>query len=230
MPTFLLRTLGGLALLRHGAVVESAAAQRKALALLAVIAAAGDAGIGREKVMALLWPESDMERARGSLKQMIHGLRRQLGAPSAILGTAELRLDADLVEGDVERFRRALAAGALEEAVELYGGPFLDGVHLEGAPEFERWAEGERAELARSFREALERLARAAAAAGDGDAAVGWWRRLQADDRTDGAAALGLIQALEARGDRAAALQHARIHEVLRADELGAGPDPAVAA
>ena len=230
MSTFFLRTFGGLALLREGAVVEAVAAHRKALALLAVVATAGDAGIGREKVMALLWPESDTERARGALKQMLHVLRRQLGASEAIQGTAELRLDGALVESDVDLFRRTLAKGDLEEAIRLYTGPFLDGVHLEGTPEFERWVDGERAELEGRYREALERLARAADTRGEHDRAVGWWRQLQAADRLNGRVAVGLISALDATGNRAAALQHARIHEMLLREELGAGPDPAVAA
>jgi DNA-binding SARP family transcriptional activator/TolB-like protein len=229
VPPFFLRTLGGLALLREGARAEPVAAQRKALALLAVLAASGDVGIGREKVMALLWPESDTERARGALKQMLHVLRRQLGVPEAIGGTAELRLDRTLVESDVELFRRALTGGDPEQAVRLYTGPFLDGVHLEGTPDFERWVDGERAELEGRYRETLERLARAADARGEHDRAVDWWRQLQAADRLDAQAAVGLIRALDAAGNRAAALQHARIHEMLLHDELGLGPDPAVA-
>lgn len=230
MPTFFLRTFGGLALMREGALFDAAAGHRKALALLAVLAASGDAGIGREKVMALLWPESDAERARGALKQMLHVLRRHLGAPEAIGGTAELRLDRTLVESDVDLFRRALAQGDLEEAVRMYAGPFLDGVHLEATPEFERWVDAERAELEGRYRDALQRLARAADARGEHDRAVGWWRQLQAADRLSGQAAVGLIRALDAGGNRAGALQHARIHEMLLREELDSGPDPAVVA
>jgi DNA-binding SARP family transcriptional activator len=102
-----LRTFGGLALQRDGTALDSVNAQRKALALLAVLAAAGAAGIGREKVMLLLWPESDADRARGALKQMLHTVRRQLGSADAILGTAELRLNPELIESDLARFRTA---------------------------------------------------------------------------------------------------------------------------
>jgi hypothetical protein len=91
LPMLQLRTLGGLALQRDGTLLDQVNAQRKALALLAVLAAAGASGLGREKVMLLLWPESDAGRARGALKQMLHILRRQLGSPDAILGTTELR-------------------------------------------------------------------------------------------------------------------------------------------
>ncbi len=60
---FHLRTFGGLALDRDGTLLDGA--QRKSLALLAVLAARPSKGVGRDRLMALLWPESDTEHARG---------------------------------------------------------------------------------------------------------------------------------------------------------------------
>jgi DNA-binding SARP family transcriptional activator/TolB-like protein len=225
-----LRTFGGLALCRDGTLLDQVNAQRKALALLAVLAAAGPAGMGREKVMLLFWPESDAGRARGSLKQMLHILRRQLGSPDAILGTTELHLNARYIVSDVARFRHAVESGDVEAAVALYDGAFLDGVHVDGAAEFHAWAEQQRTELERTFREGLEQLARSAEARGDRERAVAWWRRLQAADPMNGRVAVCLMEALEASGDRAAALRHARIHETLLREEWEIEPDPAVAA
>jgi adenylate cyclase len=227
---FQLRTLGGLALQRDGTLLDRVNAQRKALALLAVLAAAGAAGVGREKVMLLLWPESDTGRARGALKQMLHILRRQLGSPDAILGTTELHLNPGYVKSDVANFRTALDAGDFETAVLLYDGAFLDGVHVDGAPEFQAWAEQQRTELEGTFRTALERLARSAQARGDAERAIAWWRRLQAADPVNGRTAVCLMEALEVSGDRAAAIRHARIHETLLREAWGLEPDPAVAA
>jgi TolB-like protein/DNA-binding SARP family transcriptional activator/Tfp pilus assembly protein PilF len=225
-----LRTFGGLALQRNGSSLDTINAQRKALALLAVLAAAGDRGIGREKVMALFWPESDSARARNALKQMLHTIRTFLGAQDAILGTAELRLNPHHVDSDVQRFRDALEAGHPEEAVRHYEGAFLDGVFLEGSAEFDRWLEQQRSDLERSYRGALERLAVDAEAARDWKRAVGWWRRLQSSDPLDGIVAVRLMTALHEAGDRAAALQHARVHELLVREEWGLEPEPAVAA
>jgi DNA-binding SARP family transcriptional activator len=227
---FQLRTLGGLALQRDGTLLDQVNAQRKALALLAVLAAAGASGVGREKVMLLLWPESDAGRARGALKQMLHILRRQLGSPDAILGTTELHLNPRYVESDVARFRNALDSGDLEAAVSLYDGPFLDGVHVDGAPEFQEWAEQQRTELegASARRSSGWRARRRPAEMRN--VAVAWWRRLQAADPLNGRVAVCLMEALEASGDRAAALRHARIHETLLREEWGLEPDPAVAA
>jgi DNA-binding SARP family transcriptional activator len=54
-----LHTFGGCSVTRDGAPVDDLAGQRKALAFLAILAAAGERGISREKVLAHLWPESD---------------------------------------------------------------------------------------------------------------------------------------------------------------------------
>jgi DNA-binding SARP family transcriptional activator/TolB-like protein len=233
---FRLRTLGGLALERDGVPVESASAQRKALALLAVLARSDGAAVGgaggldRERLMALFWPESNEERARGALRQTLHVLRRELLSPDAITGAAVLRIDPGVVEADVQRFQAALAAGDLREAVGRYAGPFLDGVHIDGAPDFEHWAEVERAALARDYGGALWRLAQSAAEYGDHDLAAEWWRRAQNHDPLDARVVVKLMEALEQIGDRAAALRHADAHDALLQYELGASPDPNVSA
>ena len=217
-------TFGGLFLERDGVPVDQITAYRKSLALLAVIAAdhgvreaasGVGGGVSRERLTALLWPESDDEHARGSLKQAIHLLRRQLGEPGLVLGNAELRLNPERIESSVQLFLQGIRDSNLEEAVRHYRGPFLDGVHVSGAAEFERWAEERRTELALRYRETLESLARRAEHAGDATGSVKWWRRLQAADPFNGRVAVSLMQSLAASGDVAAAVQHARVHEVL---------------
>ena len=225
-----LQTLGGLSLQQVGATQPLIGNQRKALALLATLAAAGPAGLTRERVMALLWSDSSEERARGSLKQLLHTLRRQLGDADAILGQATLRLNCDFVHVDATRFRQAVLDADHASAVALYEGPFLDGVHVEGAAGFEAWVALERADLARLYVASLEAMAASGAARGDFVGAVAWWQRLQAVDPCNGRFAIGLMQALHASGDAAGALRHARVHEALVRGELGAPPDDQVMA
>jgi serine/threonine-protein kinase len=225
-----LRTFGGLALTSQSRVPSGAASQRRPLALLAVLAVGGAHPVSRERLQHLLWPESDEVRARRVLAQTLYALRRDLGDPAVVLGTAELRLNPELVTSDVAEFEHALAAGAYERMVVLYAGPFLEGVHLTDAPEFDRWAEDERTRLAQGTHRALERLARTAAQDGDAEVAAGWWRRLAVLDPLDTRAAVGLMEALAASGDTAGALRHARMHEALFREELDAPADPAVSA
>jgi len=223
-----LRVLGGLSLEQGDRPVEEFVTQRRALALLAVLACAGSRGLSRDRLMLLLWPESDTERARGSLKQLLHAMRKQLGDSPAVTGTVELRLNADAVESDVAEFRAALASGDDSAAVSAYGGPLLDGVHIDGADELERWAAAERGELERTYAEALERLALQAEDDGRHDQSIAYWRRLLQLDPLNGRVVAGVMRALDAAGDRAGALQQARAHEGLLQRELGAPPDPDV--
>ena len=226
-----LRTFGGCFLERDGVRLDGLSGQRKGLGLLALLAAAGDNGVGREVASAYLWPESDEARAAASLKQLVHSLRQQLGSPDVLLGPAALRLNPALVTSDLAEFRDALLRGDADAAVELYAGPFLDGFLIRGTDAFERWADAERAARAADFAAALETLAERAAARGDARGAVHWWRRRQGVDPLSGRVAVGLMRALDAVGDRAGALRHARIHEALLRQEVGpSAADPAVAA
>jgi tetratricopeptide (TPR) repeat protein len=106
----------------------------------------------------------------------------------------------------------------------------MDGFHLDGAPELARWIDEERGHRAMVCARALERLADEADRQGERHRASDWWRRRAALDPTDGRAALRLMQALAALGDRGGALQAARVYESLVRDELDAEPDAAVLA
>ena len=222
-----IKTLGALAVTRDGTAVPGAASQPRRLALLALLARANEPGLGRERLISILWPDIEEERARRNLTHALYALRRDLGDEDAIQGAKDLRLDPDRIGVDVREFADALAQGRLAHAVSVYGGPFLDGFHLPGVPEFERWAEEEREALHRQFGETLETLARRAA---DSHEAAEWWRRLAGSDPLNARYSLGLMEALAKSGDIAGALRHARVHEVLFAEQLELPPDPAVAA
>ena len=223
-----LKTFGGLSVDTGGAPGAGAAQQRKRLALLAVLAAAGHRGMSRDKVIAYLWPDSDAEHGRNLLKQACFALRRDLHAPALFLGTLELRLNPEVVTSDIQRFEDALARGDPAQAVAVYGGPFLDGFYLGEAGEFERWVEEERARWTTRICETLESLAAQAGATGDVRGCVRWWRGLTELDRLSSHAALGLLTALVAAGDRAAALEFGRAYTNVLRQELGTAPDAAI--
>ena len=221
-------TFGGCRIERDGVRLDELSGQRKGLGLLALLAVAGDRGLTRESVVAFIWPEIGDERARISLKQLIHSLRSQLRAPELLLPTAELRLNPEVITSDVGDFRAAVEKADHESAAALHASPFLDGFYLKGADEFERWAATERSSFALSAARAVEAMARQSAERGDTRAAVDWWRRLASADPLSARAATGLMLGLDAAGERAAALQHARVYEQLMRTELGASPDPTV--
>jgi DNA-binding SARP family transcriptional activator len=220
-----LRTFGGLALARGEEDLTGAATQRRRLAILALLAVARQAGLSRDKLVAYLWPESDAERARHVLNQLLYAQRRQFGEEGLFLGRKTLRLNPAVIWTDVAGFEQALDGGAIQEGITLYRGPFLDGFFLKDAPEFERWTVSQRERLARRMSSALATLAQRAASAGDHRMAANWWRRAGEIDPYDSTTALALAQSLAATGDRAGALLVARRHEELLQHELGVTPD-----
>ena len=195
------------------------------LALLAILAASGAKGVSRDRVLGVLWPDTEEERARQSLSQAIYSLRRELGLEVAV-STAGLRLDSAQISSDVAEFRSAVSGKRWSDAATLYTGPFLDGFYLADAPEFERWVDVERASLATEGIRAIENTAKATAASGHHEEAAEQWHRLTRLDPTSSRIAAAYMQALEALGDRAAALAHGRAHAELLRRELEVEPDP----
>jgi TolB-like protein/Tfp pilus assembly protein PilF len=124
----------------------------------------------------------------------------------------------------VTGFEAAIECGDCQAAVDLYTGPFLDGFYLPNNDEFERWADAERERLRRAYLGALESLSDQAVALADHSAAVERLRALAAMEPFSSRIALRLITVLDAMGERAATLQHARVHETLVREELGIEP------
>ncbi len=213
-----------------GGSVTGRAAQGCRLALLALLALARGRPLSRDKLIALLWPESSADRARHQLSDAVYIVRGTLGDAVIRSSGDDLMLNPEAIASDVELFERRLEAGDLEPAVTGYSGPLLDGFHLSDAAEFERWVDGERARLGERYAGALAALAQACEGRDEFATAVAWWRRLAAHDPYSGRVALRLMQALEAAGDRAGALQYARVHAALLGEEFDAEPDPDVIA
>ena len=230
MP-FSLKLFGGASLAGPGGLVAGSASQRRRLALLALLSLARDGTLSRDKLVGYLWPELDAERARHNLAVAVHALRAALGDDAIATGGDDVRLDRRVVVCDASEFESALDRGDIDRACALYTDPLLDGVHLGGdAPEFDRWADRERARLADRYALALEQLAEQRTGRGELKEAVEAWRRRVALDPYSERAALGLMRALERAGDRAGAIQHARIHTTLLREDLESDPDPEVTA
>ncbi|HEU6451666.1 MAG TPA: BTAD domain-containing putative transcriptional regulator [Gemmatimonadaceae bacterium] len=224
---YTLRTFGGLQVEGPNGQPSGITAQRRSLALLVVIAAASERGVSRDTLAAMLWPGSDEDRARRALAQTLYRVRQQLGA-GVIRGGDRLSCDPALITTDLLQLESAFESGDYERVVELHRGPFLDGFHLQGAPELERWADGERQRLSRVYRDSLERLALAAEERGEMQRAIHWWELAAAADPLNARVAAALIRARGAAGDATGAMQTAKVHEARVREELDAEPDPLV--
>lgn len=225
-----LRLFGGLSLDGPDGPVAGRATQRRRLVLLAILAVARERPASRDKIIALLWPEADTERARHALADSVYVLRDELGGDAIVAAGDTLALNAERITSDVAQFEDAIEAGQYEHAVGIYAmsGAFLDGVHVSDAGDLERWIDGMRDRMDTRYRETLETLAKASTSQGNHAAAVAWWRKLAGADRLSSRVALGLMRALVAAGDRAGALEFARAHEAITRAELESAPDPAV--
>lgn len=222
--------LGRVAVAVDGVPLSGEAAQRRRLALLALLCVPAPRPLSRDRLMLYLWPESDGESARHLLSVAVHVLRKAGGHEALLTNGDEVALAPASVRVDVVAFEAALRGGDFEGAVALYGGPFMDGFHAGAGAELEEWVAGERTRLERAYAQALEGLAAARTRAGDAGGAVEAWRRLAALDPYSSHGALGLMRALADAGNRAAAIRHAAVHRQLLEGELGAGPDPEVEA
>ena len=225
-----LRVLGRLVLEDGAGPREGAATRPRSLALLAILAAAGDTGVPRDKLLLYLWPESNTQRARNSLHQTLYAIRRHLGEDAVQLESSNLRLNPDCFTSDLWEFVAALDRGSVEEAIALYDGPFLQGFSLPDLPEFDHWMEEQRGRIARRHADALESSAARASRQGHHRLAVERWQELARLDPLSSRPALGLMRAYGAAGNRASALEHARGYEALIHRELGTVPDPAITA
>jgi DNA-binding SARP family transcriptional activator len=225
-----INVLGGLYVTADGRAASGAAGQPRRLAVLALLAVAGERGVTRDAFLAHLWPDNDEERGRRALTQALYALRRDLGSEEVFLGLKDLRLNPDLITSDIAEFHEAVRGDVAERAAELYRGTFLQGFVLPGADMFERWVEEQRDALGHEWGEVLESAARRAGARGDFRAAVGYLKKRAGQDPLNAKVAVKLMEALVAQGDIAGALQHARVHEMLVRQELELPPDREVVA
>lgn len=219
-----LKLLGSLLLRSDTGSVPAAAQQKRRLGLLALLAIAGDRGISRDRLQAYLWPDSSPEKSRHALDQLIYAVRRALGTDPVLSGGRDLKLNRSIITTDVDTFSVAIGQRRWEDAVAEYGGPLLEGFHVSDSRDLETWIDSERMRIDQDYQSSLETLAKAAASAGDHQAAIAWLRRLAATDPLSSRIAIALIQALASAGEIPAAIQHARNYQQLVREELEIEP------
>jgi DNA-binding SARP family transcriptional activator len=117
-------------------------------ALLAYLAVESEQEHAREQVGSLLWPERPDREALSALRYALSNLHGTLGdrrAPSPFLLVSRTSVqfnptsDHWLDVAEFQALRDRSDAPALERAVSLYRGPFLDGVSVRDSPAFDEW-------------------------------------------------------------------------------------------
>jgi len=223
-----LHTFGGTYITRDREALGGAAGQRRLLALLAVLATSREGGVSRDRLLGLLWPEVGADRARHALTQALYNARRALGCDDLFDAGSDIRINSERLTSDVGEFSDAIARGDHAGAAASYAGPFLDGLFVAGAAEFEQWVSTQRIRFAAEAATALDELATQADACGDPASALDTRRRRVALDPLDSPAMVRLMSSLADCGDVAGALQQARVHEALLRQALDVPLPPSV--
>jgi len=233
--------------IRHDGVALSFPT-RKALALLAYLVVEGGLH-SREKLAALLWPDSDAQHGRGMLRYTLAHVRQatahMAGAPHLAVERDGLGFDAAsdaqvdlhriaaaraLLDGGVTDAAHvatgAAALDALRNAVGWCRGELLEGFSLPDTPAFDEWATLQRESWRQKVRPLFDRLSQLEADAGERGAAFETLMRWIAADPLNEDAHRRLMLHHLADRDRAAAL---RAYEVCRAileKSLDVAPSP----
>lgn len=194
----------------------------KAIALLAYLAGA-PGPVPRDRILGLLWSESAEDAARKNLRNTLWTIGRSLGE-------GVVRTEGDLLTLDeavwVDSRGWPPADASPDIALDLYRGPFLDGLTINEAPEYELWLTMEREWLAQGF-------LRATGAAIKLNQARGAWRDVLtvarsglAQDSLHEPFYRALMEAHARLGERAEALRQYEILRSLLQRELGVDPLP----
>jgi DNA-binding SARP family transcriptional activator len=228
--------LGGFRLLRRGREL-ACSVSGKAATLLATLALRREAGLPRETLLELLWPEQECAQATVSLNSLVYSLHRRLRKEehraAAVIydnGCYALNVAAGY-DTDVAHFetlchagnrlaasgRGAEAAGRFERALALYRGDLCGGSDVYAIIERER--------LRASYLTTLAWLADRAYAAGDDTAALGHALRLLASDPCREDAHRLVMRACLRRGERAQAMRQYRLCQQILREEFDAAPE-----
>jgi DNA-binding SARP family transcriptional activator len=202
----------------------------KALALLVYLAITRT-NQPRERILALLWPESSAQAARKNLRNTLWELGELFG-DEAISQQGQLLQLHHSVAVDIYRLEDGLllletgAVAALEACVQAYRGPLADGLLVNEAADFELWLDAERERLAALYQRLLERIIELHQHAQQWQAVISSAQTLIASDPFREGAYLAQIEAYIKLGQRAQAVQLYRQLSELLDRELAVTPLP----
>lgn len=225
--SIVVRVFGGLEVSGPASGSGSITTQSKRVALLAYLTLATPRGLHRrDSLLHLFWPDLDQSRARAALRQSVYYLRKSLDADVFTSeGDESIGVDHGAVDCDALAFEDALQRGDPERALELYRGEPFAGFHVPDIdPDLDDWfhatAERYRAKAAAAARWLAERDLDV-----DPARAAEWSRRALELDPEDESALRLRIRALDATGDRIAAIRAYEAFVEWLEEEYGIEPE-----
>ena len=227
-----IRLFGGLELQLDGRRIDDLPT-RKAEALLAYLVCQRRP-FGREVLADLLWDDRPQDQALANLRSILSSLRKSLGDHLLVTRQTVAFDHQSNYWLDLERFAEQVALvaqtdgaarlAALQTAVDLYRGDFLDGFYLRESLGFEEWAILERERYQRTAVTLLWHLIDLTMLEGDYIAALRHVDTLLRFDNLSERAHRARMLILARTGQHNAALQHYEHLRTLLDDELGVVP------
>jgi predicted ATPase/DNA-binding SARP family transcriptional activator len=180
------------------------------------------AWVRRDQLAYLFWSDLDDEAARRNVRKTLFKVRQLTWLENLEQNADALRWS---VETDVSAFQRALREEKLEVALELYCGPFLQGMELKAEGEFASWLELERQRLHALFREAVFKHADTLATRGKTNEATKPLQELLEYDALDEEAVQKLLALFNNLGEREKGLHLYHVFAATLERELGLEPN-----
>ncbi len=186
--------------------------------------------VPRDRLIFLLWPDTDDATARRNLIRLLNYTRQSLPQPDLLLtNNAGVALNPDLVWSDTVQFAKLCAADDLtgwETAASLYRSRFLDGFTLPDSPEFDQWLSQTQRQYERIYLDVLRKLVATKSESHNHAAAIHYAQKYLADDDLAEDIHRHLISLYAAAGDRSAALRQFEQCAMVLERELGVPPLP----
>lgn len=212
--------------------------------LLAYLAVEADKPHHRDVLTELFWPERPPGTGRTNLRQSLYGLRRALNdkdSPNPFLHVtpqtiqfnlaSERRLDITAFHDFTQAFQLSPTelfpddVQKIKQAVDLYRGDFLEGIHVDSSADFQEWVVFQRERLFRQQAKALQFLAAHFEQQENSELALQYahkWARL-APLQENAQRQLMALLAISGRFDEA--IQQYQTYSRILADELGVEPE-----
>ncbi len=239
LPKLTISLLGPPQIELDGAPIE--VDTRKAIALIAYLAMAEEPQ-SRSSLAAMLWPDSDEQRARTALRRTLAALNKGIGkdwieanrATLALLPHPDLWIDVHQFEAAVKAGRRQAGGGDpagcarvspdLKEGLALYRGEFLEGFTLSDSVAFDEWQSFESGRLRHEASEGFHVLVRCCRILANHEDGIRFSRRWLQLDPLHEPAIQELMRLYALAGQRSAALQQYETCLRLLNEELGVPP------
>lgn len=226
-----LNLLGAISLVDNGDLRNLDIGGTKNLALLIFLVIEGQKKpVRRDTAAGIFWPESEQKKARQSLNQSLHVLRTAIGEVVSSRGQEELSVNLSSISCDCHEFVQLAKVNKLQEALELYGGEFADGLHVKESAEFDDWLMRQRTDWRNRFAAVVMKLYHASLNNDDLPSAITWAEKLIGVAPHNEEPIKNLIMILVERGKGAAAIRVYGEYERKLRNSFDLAPSPEIKA